>query len=50
MWQYTNSIDRRQFNAMVLEAAEKFPDVTMYFEHKLNRVDFSMGSLELSQG
>jgi hypothetical protein len=50
MRQYTNSIDRLQFNVLVLEAAEKCPEVTMYFEHKLNRIDFSKGSMEFLQG
>ncbi|KAI8332878.1 kynurenine 3-monooxygenase-like protein [Chlamydoabsidia padenii] len=47
---HTNSIDRHHLNISVLQAAEQCPNVTIYFEHKLDRIDFESGWMEFLQG
>ncbi|ORZ21654.1 hypothetical protein BCR42DRAFT_475213 [Absidia repens] len=47
---FTNSVDRTQFNEMMLDACEKCPNVTIYFEHHLSQVNFDVGSMEFIQG
>lgn len=45
--QYIMSVDRRRLNEVLLTAAEKYPDVTCHFEHKLVSCDFETGEVEL---
>eukprot|EP00054_Salpingoeca_dolichothecata_P022293 m.145869 g.145869 ORF g.145869 m.145869 type:complete len:447 (+) comp24288_c0_seq2:70-1410(+) len=43
--QYILSIDRRNLNERLLDAAEKNPKVTIFFEHKLKSVDIKTGRM-----
>ncbi|GFO16873.1 kynurenine 3-monooxygenase [Plakobranchus ocellatus] len=44
--QYIMSIDRRNLNELLLSAAEEYPDVRMFFSHKLISCDFHKGEAE----
>lgn len=48
--QYIMSVDRRHLNEELLTAAEKFPNVSTYFEHKLLDADFDTGKLVFKRG
>jgi kynurenine 3-monooxygenase len=41
------SIDRRYLNELLLNEAEKYPNVKMFFNHKLVKCDTNSGELEL---
>lgn len=41
------SIDRRYLNELLLSEAEKYPNVKIYFNHKLIKCDTNSGELEL---
>jgi kynurenine 3-monooxygenase len=41
------SIDRRYLNELLLNEAEKYPNVKMFFNHKLIKCDINSGELEL---
>lgn len=43
--QYIMSIDRRHLNEILLTEAEKFPNVTTHFEHKVVECDFNAGTV-----
>ncbi|KAL4237745.1 hypothetical protein ACF0H5_002457 [Mactra antiquata] len=43
--QYIMSVDRRHLNEVLLSEAEQFPNVTMYFEHKVVECDFNAGTV-----
>lgn len=43
--QFINSVDRRRLNELLLTAAEKYPNVTCYFNHKLLKCDFQTGEM-----
>ncbi|XP_078590208.1 kynurenine 3-monooxygenase-like isoform X2 [Branchiostoma floridae x Branchiostoma japonicum] len=43
--QYIMSVDRRKLNETLLTAAEKRPDVTLHFQHKLMSCDLEKGKL-----
>ncbi|GFR87379.1 kynurenine 3-monooxygenase [Elysia marginata] len=44
--QYIMSIDRRLLNEVLLTAAEKYPNVQVFFNHKLISCDFEKGEAE----
>ncbi|RUS70249.1 hypothetical protein EGW08_021994, partial [Elysia chlorotica] len=44
--QYIMSIDRRLLNEVLLTAAEKYPNVRIFFSHKLVSCDFEKGEAE----
>jgi kynurenine 3-monooxygenase len=39
-------VDRARLNELLLTAAERMSNVTVYFEHRLSRVDFDKNQLE----
>jgi len=41
--EYINSISRTGLNALLLDEAEKFDNVTIHFDHKCKKVDFENG-------
>ncbi|XP_064601274.1 kynurenine 3-monooxygenase-like [Liolophura sinensis] len=43
--QYIMSVSRRLLNEHLLTAAEKYPNVTIHFEHKLFGCDFNVGQV-----
>ncbi|XP_041353665.1 kynurenine 3-monooxygenase-like [Gigantopelta aegis] len=43
--QYIMSVDRRKLNELLLTAAEKYPNVTLYFHHKFVSCDFKTGEM-----
>ncbi|CAH2251224.1 kynurenine 3-monooxygenase isoform X1 [Pelobates cultripes] len=43
--QYILSVDRANLNKELLNAAEKFPNVKLHFEHKLNNCNIDSGSM-----
>ncbi|KAH3852341.1 kynurenine 3-monooxygenase-like [Dreissena polymorpha] len=43
--QYIMSVDRRHLNEVLLTEAEKVPNVTMHFEHKVMECDFDKGTV-----
>ncbi|XP_076100303.1 kynurenine 3-monooxygenase-like [Mytilus galloprovincialis] len=43
--QFINSVDRRLLNEVLLTAAERNPQVTCHFNHKLLKCDFNTGEL-----
>ncbi|KAG0163741.1 hypothetical protein DFQ28_011306 [Apophysomyces sp. BC1034] len=43
---YTNSVDRARLNALLLDVAEKMPNVSIQFEHHLTSCDMDAGILE----
>ncbi|KAK3595984.1 hypothetical protein CHS0354_032499 [Potamilus streckersoni] len=47
--QYIMSVDRRHLNEVLLTAAEKNPDITVHFEHKLVNCDFNTGEIVLKR-
>ncbi|CAO3681021.1 hypothetical protein G6F70_006614 [Rhizopus microsporus] len=44
--EHINAVDRARLNELLLTAAERMSNVTVYFEHRLSRVDFDKNQLE----
>ncbi|MGJ5642049.1 FAD-dependent oxidoreductase [Formosa sp. S-31] len=45
--EYINSVSRTDLNALLLDEAEKLPNVTIYFNHKCKSVDFENNIVHL---
>ncbi|KAF7721432.1 hypothetical protein EC973_004698 [Apophysomyces ossiformis] len=48
--EHINAVDRARLNELLLDAAEKMPNVTVWFEHQLLSVDVEMGALKFLVG
>lgn len=44
-----NSVDRKWMNEILLSAAEKSPQVSLFFEWGVERIDFDSGKIVLSK-
>ncbi|ORX47182.1 FAD/NAD(P)-binding domain-containing protein [Hesseltinella vesiculosa] len=48
--EHINAVDRATLNELLLDAAEEWSNVTIYFEHQLSQANFELGSMEFFQG
>ncbi|KAI9496613.1 hypothetical protein BDB00DRAFT_99754 [Zychaea mexicana] len=48
--EHINAVDRARLNDLLLDAAEKMENVTIYFEHRLLMIDFDKNMLMLETG
>ncbi|KAI8331682.1 hypothetical protein BC941DRAFT_382278 [Chlamydoabsidia padenii] len=48
--EHINAVDRARLNELLLDEAEKLPNVTIHFEHQLYQADLEEGSMIFLQG
>jgi kynurenine 3-monooxygenase len=48
--QHINAVDRARLNELLLDAAEKMDNVTVYFEHRLTQADLDKNTVEFAIG
>lgn len=48
--QHINAVDRARLNELLLDAAEKMDNVTVYFEHRLIAADLDKNTIEFAVG
>ncbi|KAI9268310.1 hypothetical protein BDA99DRAFT_505466 [Phascolomyces articulosus] len=48
--EHINAVDRARLNDLLLDAAEKFENVTIYFDHRLNMIDFDKNVMTIQTG
>ncbi|CAO3630229.1 unnamed protein product [Cunninghamella blakesleeana] len=48
--EHINAVDRARLNELLLDSVEEWSNVTVYFDHKLNDVNFDVGSMEFLTG